>query len=89
MAWLREHGNEYCSVKREAEDAMREASEEVNFAGSEYLQRHNKALMVFAAEWGKRKRYSKRTPYGTKSHGRKEQYWKNRERSLFGTLNTV
>ena len=32
MAWLREHSNEYCSVKREAEDAMREVLEEVNFA---------------------------------------------------------
>ena len=32
VAWLREHGNEYCSVKREAEDAMRDALEEVNFA---------------------------------------------------------
>ena len=32
MAWLREHRNEYCSVKREAEDAMREALEKVNFA---------------------------------------------------------
>ena len=33
VAWLREHENEYCSaVKRKAEDAMREALEEVNFA---------------------------------------------------------
>ena len=32
VALLREHGNEYCSVKREAEDAMRDALEEVNFA---------------------------------------------------------
>ena len=32
VAWLRERGNEYFSVKREAEDGTREALEEVNFA---------------------------------------------------------
>ena len=34
VASLREQGNEYCSVKREAKDAMRDALEKVNFAGS-------------------------------------------------------
>ena len=34
VASLREQGNEYCSVKREEEDAMRDALEKVNFAGS-------------------------------------------------------
>ena len=32
VACLREHGYEYCSVKRKAEDAMREALEKVTFA---------------------------------------------------------
>ena len=54
-----------CSLKRETVHYWLSGC--TVLAGSEYLQRHNKALMVFVVEWAKKEAlYSKRTQYGTK-----------------------
>ena len=55
MACLREDGNEYCSVKREAEDAMRETLEDVNFASEKIELDGEKLQSTWKDVWKKLK----------------------------------
>ena len=58
------------------------------WAGSDYLKRHNNALMVFIVEWAKQKSFYIKFPilYGTSKSGVKELCWRKMVRRSAGTL---
>ena len=88
MAWLREHSNEYCSVKREAEDAMREALEKVNFACGKIELNEEQLQGTWKDVWKKLKMLLK-----SKTEERRiEEYYQERNykvRSIAGRMKDV
>ena len=51
---MRKDRFEWGAATGDLERCLEETENDIWLNGSEYLQRHNKALMVFSVEWGKK-----------------------------------